>query len=253
MSILDGLRDESGRPLSVSELVSRRRLNRQSWDRLSPDRIAAALGTLPVSTPTVARSRSTVWVPKRTPGASSPLHARLRPGASDEPVHVLSQLLVPAPAPSGTGRHRGEDEPLDGWVLPRAASEPRRHALAPKHASGHAAHALSVEWRKRGVSSASVVPPSGRHRRPAGPKRAILSAPAVLFGVVADSRRFLVVGVVALVVAVAMMFGAHLASARSSSQTQLVATTVQSQAGGPARESAAVSNVSRTQPLPSAR
>ena len=255
MSILDGLRNESGRQLSVSALVSRRRLNRQSWDRLPPDRIAAALGTLPVSTPEVARSRSTVWVPKRTPGASSPLHERLRPGASDAPAPVLPQLLVPPPAPSGIGRHRGEDEPLDGWVLePRAAYEPPpRPVRTPKHAIGDPAHAVSAEWRLRGVSSVNVAPASGRHRRPTGPKGAILSAPAALFGVVADSRRLVVVGVVTLLVAVAMMFGAHLASARSSGQAQLVATTVQSQAGGPARESGAVLNVSRAQLLPSAR
>jgi len=215
MSILDGLRNESGRQLSVSALVSRRRLNRQSWDRLPPDRIAAALGTLPVSTPEVARSRSTVWVPKRTPGASSPLHERLRPGASDAPAPVLPQLLVPPPAPSGIGRHRGEDEPLDGWVLePRAAAgPPPRHVRTPKHAIGDPAQAGSAERRPRGVSPLNDAPASGRHRSPAPPKGAILSASAVLFGVVADSRRFLVVGVVALV-AVAMMFGAHLASDR---------------------------------------
>jgi hypothetical protein len=38
-------------------------------------------------------------------------------------------------------------------------------------------------------------------------------------------------------VAVAVMFGARLALARSSDQPQLVATTVQSQAAGPAKES----------------
>ena len=93
MSILDGLRNESGRQLSVSALVSRRRLNRRLKDRLPADRIAAALGTLPVSTPEVARSRSTVWVPKRTPGASSPLRERLRLSASDGPAPVLHSLL----------------------------------------------------------------------------------------------------------------------------------------------------------------
>ena len=127
------------------------------------------------------------------------------------------------------------------------------HVRTPKHANDHTAQAGSSERRPRGVSPVDIAPASGRHRSPAPPKRAILSAPAALLGVVADSRRFLVVGVVALVVAVAVMFGAHLALARSSGQPQLVATTVQSQAGGPARESGAVLNVSRAQPQPSAR
>jgi hypothetical protein len=257
MSILDGLRNESGRQLSVSALVSRRRLNRRLKDRLPADRIAAALGTLPASSPKVASSRSTVWVPKPTLGASSLLRERLRLSASDGPAPVLPQPFVSRPAPSETGRHRGEDEPLDGWVpKPRAAAgPPPRHVRTPKHAIGDPAHAGSADRRPRGVSPLNDAPASGRHRSPARPKRAILSAPAALFGVVADSRRFLVVGVVALVVAVALMFGAHLASARSSGQpqTQLVATTVQSQAGGPARESGAVLNDSRTQPRPSAR
>jgi hypothetical protein len=255
MSILDGLRIESGRQLSVSALVSRRRLNRRLKDPLPADRIAAALGTLPVSPPPVVSSRSTVWVPKRTPGASSSLRTRPRLSASDGPAPVLPQLLVPPPTPSGTGRHRGEDEPLDGWVLPRAASEPPpRHVRTPKHAIGDPAHAVSAERRPRGGSPLHDVPASGRHRTQAPPKRAILSAPAALLEVVADSRRFLVVGVVALVMAAAMMFGAHLASARSSSQTQLVATTVQSQADGPARESGpAVPNVSRSQQRLTAR
>jgi len=254
MSILDGLRIESGRQLSVSALVSRRRLNRRLKDPLPADRIAAALGTLPVSTRKVARSRSTIWVPKRTLGASSLVLESPRPSASDGPAPVLPRLFAPAPAPSGTGRHRGEDEPLNGWVLPRAASEPPpRHLRTPKHAIGDRAHAAFTEWRLGGFLSVDAAPASGRHRSPAAPRRAILSAPAALHEVVADARRLLVVGVVALVVAVAVLFGAHLASAWSSGQPQLVATTVRSQAGGPARESGAVLNVSRAQPLLSAR
>jgi len=254
MSILDGLRIESGRQLSVSALVSRRRLNRRLTDPLPADRIAAALGTLPVSTREVARSRSTIWVPRRTLGASSLLRESPRPSASDGPTPVFPRLFVPPPASPGTGRHRGKDQPLDGWVLPRAASElAPRHLRTPKHAIGDPTHAAFTEWRLRGSSSVDVAPTSGRHRSPAAPKRAILSAPAILHDVVADARRLLVVGVVALVVAVAVLFGAHLASAWSSGQPQLVATTVRSQAGGPARESGAVLNVSRAQPLLSAR
>jgi hypothetical protein len=255
MSILDGLRNESGRQLSVSALVSRRRLNRRLKDRLPADRIAAALGTLPASSPTVASSRSTVLVPKRTLGASSLLRERLRLSATDGPAPVLPQPFVSPPSPSGTGRHRGEDEHLDGRVPPprAAAGSIPRHVRTPKHAIDDPAQAGSAEQRPREVSPVNIAPVSGRHRSLAPPKRAILSAPAALLEVVADSRRLFVVGVVALVVAVAVMFGAHLASAWSSGQPQLVATTVQSQAGGPVGESGAVLNVSRAQPLPSAR
>lgn len=241
--------------MSASALVSRRRLNRQSWDRLPPDRIAAALGTLPVSTPEVARSRSTVWVPKRTVGASSPLRERLRERSSDVPASVLPQPVVSPPAHSDTGRHRGADEQLDGWVPQpgAAAGPPPRHVHAPKRPTGDPTPAGSAGRRLRGVSPVRAAPVSGRHRRPAPPKSAILSASAALLGVFAESRRLVVVGVVALIVAAAVMFGARLAMARSSDQPQLVATTVQSQAVGPARESGAVLNVSPAQPRPSAR
>ena len=255
MSILDGLRNERGRQLSASALVSRRRLNRQSKDGLPADRIAAALGTLPVSSPQVAPSRSTVWVPKRTLGASSPLLERLRERSSDVPASVLPQPVVSPPAHSDTGRHRGADEQLDGWVPQpgAAAGPPPRHVHAPKRPIGDPTPAGSAGRRPRGVSPVHLGPASGRHRRPAPPKRAILSAPAALLGVFAESRRLVVVGVVTLMVAVAVMFGARLALARSSDQPQLVATTAQSQAAGPAKESGAVLNVSPAQPRPSAR
>jgi hypothetical protein len=254
MSILEGLRDEWGRQLSASGLVSRRRVNRQLKDRLPADRIAAALGTLPVPSPDVVRSPATVWVPKRTLGASLPLRESLRERASHVPASVLPQPVVPPPAHSDTGRHRGADEQLDGWVPQpgAAAGPPPRHVHAPKRPIGDPTPAGSAGRRPRGVSPVHLGPASGRHRRPAQPKSAILSASAALVGGFADSRRFVVVGVVTLFVAVAVMFGAHLALARSASQPQLVATTVQSQVGGPARESGAVANVSRAQSLPSA-
>jgi hypothetical protein len=253
MSILDGLRNEGGRQLSASGLVPRRRVNRQLKDRLPADRIAAALGTLPVPSPDVVRSPATVWVPKRTLGASTPLRESLRERASHVPASVLPQPVVPPPAHSEAGRHRGADEQLDGWVPQpgAAAGPPPRHVHTPKRAIGDPTSAGSAG--RMGVSPVHAAPGSGRHRRPDPSKNAIRSASAALLGGFAESRRLVVVGVVTLLVAVAVMFGARLVLARSSDLPQLVATTAQSQADGPAMQSGAVPSVSRAQSLPSAR
>lgn len=66
---------------------------------------------------------------------------------------------------------------------------------------------------------------NGRHRRSTPSHRQVPSAPRGSLGIQAHFRVIVAVGVVALVIAVAMMFGVRVVVSRSSAQTQLVATT----------------------------
>ncbi len=72
---------------------------------------------------------------------------------------------------------------------------------------------------------------NGRHRRPAPSHRRAPTSPRGSLGIQAHLRLIVAVGVVALVIAVAMMFGVRVVVSRSSAQTQLVATTTQPASG----------------------
>jgi competence protein ComEA len=65
-----------------------------------------------------------------------------------------------------------------------------------------------------------AVQESGRHRRPAPPKPAILTVPVGLRGVRARPRRLAVLGVLLLLVVAAIVLGVRVAWARSSAQPQ---------------------------------
>lgn len=257
VSILDGLRKERGRKSSTSAAVSRRRVMRPSKNRLPADRIAAALGTQVVVPPQSAPPPPKVWVPEPALGAET------RPD---------------------TGRHRGADAHLGHWVAPPAtAAGLPRHArvagstseeIAPV-ASSRPMPLPSVRGRKDSSRRASVgrasvrnasgrnapvreVPTtvdaaSGRHRQPASSKRATLATHRGSLGVQAHVRLFVVVGIVALVVAVAMIFGVRVVVSRSSAQTQLVATTTQNQVSGADAKTVAVPRAVPAKPHTSAR
>ena len=79
---------------------------------------------------------------------------------------------------------------------------------------------------------APVIPDSGRHRRPAPPKPAILTVPVALRGVRARPRRVAVLGVLVLLVAAAVVLGVRVAWARSSAQPQPVAAAAHGPPGG---------------------
>ena len=87
------------------------------------------------------------------------------------------------------------------------------------------------------VASAPAIPApaildSGRHRRPAPPKPAILTVPVALRGVRARPRRLAVLGVLAVLVAAAVVLGVRVAWARSSAQPQPVAAAAHGPPGG---------------------
>ena len=87
------------------------------------------------------------------------------------------------------------------------------------------------------VASAPAIPApaildSGRHRRPAPPKPAILTVPVALRGVRARPRQLAVLGVLVLLMAAAVVLGVRVAWARSSSQPQPVAAAAHGPPGG---------------------
>ena len=209
LSILDGLRKERGRQSSTSAAFSRRRHKRLSKSRLPAARIAAALGTQPVVPLERASSPPRVWVPKRTVGAE---------------------------AQPDTGRHRGHDTSVGhGVAPPDTAGGLPRHARVPRSTTNEIMPVVPARQRRRGmvpapnarvrVAPAPVDATSGRHRPPVPSKRRILSAHRGSLRAQAHLRLLVAVGVVALVIVVAMMFGVRVVVLRSSAQTQLVATT----------------------------
>ena len=237
LSILDGLRKERGRQSSTSAAFSRRRHKRLSKSRLPAARIAAALGTQPVVPLEKPSSPPHVWVPKRTVGAE---------------------------AQPDTGRHRGPDTSVGHRVAPpdTAGGSPR-HARVSRSTTGEIMPVVPVRQRRTGVAPAPnarvrVAPApvdaaSGRHRPPTPSKRRILAAPRGSLGIQAHLRLFVAVGVVALVIVVAMMFGVRVVVSRSSAQTQLVATTPHNLVGSAAAKSLAVPRDVMAKPHASAR
>ena len=240
MSLLDGLRKGRGRQLSGSGAAPRRRLSsRRSNPRLSADRIAAALGTLPIAPSVEVRSQRAVRVESRASGVVRAPQVRMRGGAPDQPTPVVLPPVVPprvvarsaASVPlAADGRHRGAAEQLAVFPPPPAsAATPPRHGRVPGNGPGETGR----------VGSAHRKPPrppeGGRHRRSGPPKRVIAILPAALLAVGAKSHRLVVLGVVVLLVAVALVFGVRVALARPSAQPDLVATTAQGQLGGEVR------------------
>ncbi len=232
MSLLEGLRNGRGRQLTASGPLPRRFLRSRSAGRLSPDRIAAALGTPPAAIPEGVLSRSA--------GRPEPV-VQLR--VVEPPLVPL--FVVPPPAlslPDGpdTGRHRGRAEQLVGWIpQPPASADRRRHGRAP----GTPPESLFVGMAQGQLTpevSVHVATESGRHRRPAPPKRAVFTVPAALLGAGARSQRLVVVGVVVLLMAMAAMLGVRAALSRPLAHPELVATTAQGQLGGQTLESGAV-------------
>lgn len=232
MSLLESLRNGRGSQLTASGASSRRFLRSRSADRLSPDRIAAALGTPPAAQPAEVLSRSA-----GKPEPVVPLRV--------VPPPVVPLFVVPPPAVAlsdrpDTGRHRGRAEQLVGWVpQPPAAADRRRHGRAPGTPSESVFVGMAQRQQAREVA-VHVVPESGRHRRPAPPKRTMFSVPAAVLGTGARSQRLVVVGVVVLLMAMAAMLGVRAALERPLAHPELVATTAQSQLGGQTLESGAV-------------
>ena len=219
VSILDGLRKEQGRQ-STSAAASRRRVVRPAKNRLSADRIAAALGTTPVVPLAKAPSPPKIWVPKRTLEEAQP----------------------------DTGRHRGPDAARERWAAaPTTGEDLPRHALLQGSTIAETVSPVSAPRRRRPLSPARdarvlevpapVDASNGRHRRPAPSHRRAPTAPRGSLGIQAHLRLIVVVGVVALVIAVAMMFGVRVVVSRSSAQTQLVATTTQQLVAAPTSKS----------------
>ena len=237
LSILDGLPKGRGRQSSTSAAFSRRSHRRLSKKRLPADRIAAALGTQPVVPLEKASSPPRVWVPKRT---------------------------VAIEAQPDTGRHRGPDTSAGHWVAPPdTAGGLPRHARVPRSITGEIMPVVPVRQRRTGVAPAPnarvrVAPgpvdaASGRHRSPAPSKRRILATHRGSLAIQAHLRLFVAVGVVALVIVVAMMFGVRVVVSRSSAQTQLVATTTHDLVGSAAAKSLAVPRDVMTKPHATAR
>jgi hypothetical protein len=221
VSILDGLRKERGRQSSTSASIPRPRVKRPSRNRLPADRIAAALGTTPIVPLAKASSTPQTRVPKRA---------------------------VEAEAQPDTGRHRGPDAPREHWVAaPTTAEGLPRHAILQGSTFGETVSPASAPRRRRPLSPerdarvrevpAPVDASNGRHRRPAPSHRRAPSAPRGSLGIQAHFRLIVVVGVVALVIAVAMMFGVRVVVSRSSAQSQLVATTTHQLVAAPAAKS----------------
>lgn len=234
VSILDGLRGERGR--QSPNPAARRRVKRALKGRLPADRIAAALGTQPVVPLQKASSPPKVWVPKRT----------LKPGP-----------------PLESGRHRGTDTPSEHWVSPPAtAAGLPRHARIPLSSPRETAPADSVPREPlpvvpRRSTQVRVVPAavdaaSGRHRRPDQSKTGISGMPATSRAIQAHFRLLVMMGVLALVVAVAMMFGVRVVVSRSSAETQLATTTTTDLVSGMAVSTGAPPTLATTKaPAPS--
>lgn len=236
MSLIDDLRKGRGRQLSGSVSAQRRRLSLRSNPRLPADRIAAALGTLPIAPSVEARSQSTSRVEKRASGVRAP-KVRTMVGAPDGPAPVVVPPVVQrrgvarssaSASLASDGRHRAAGEQLAGWPPPPAsAAAPPRHGRDQGNAPGETGPVGSAHRRPQ-----PGPPESGRHRRTAPPKRAMVIMPTALLAAGAKSHRLVVLGVVVLLVAVALVFGVRVAMARPSAQPELVATTAQGQPGG---------------------
>lgn len=224
--------------MSRSGAGQRRGLSLRSNPRLPADRIAAALGTLPIAPSVESRSQSRSRVDKRASGVRAP-QVRVRVGAPDGPAHVVLPPVLPPPGVSRSqatapmasdGGHRGTAEQVAGRP-PRLASatDTPRHGRVARSAPGKTG-SVGAAHRKPPAGP----PEGGRHRRTAPPERAMVSLPAALLRAGAKSHRLLVLGVVVLVVAVVVVFGVRVALARPSAQDDLVATTAQGQRGGEA-------------------
>ena len=207
MSLLDGMRKARGRQLSASGAAPRRRIARRSNNRLPADRIAAALGTLPIAPPAASPSRS----------------------ARGKQPSVSGSTFSP-PVVAESGRHRGAAEQLGGWYPP-APTDPRppRHEHAPGNALGEFSRVGSGRASSARVVPAPVVPVGGRHRRTTSTKGAMSVG---LLAAGAKSHRLMVLGVLVILVAVAVAFGVRAALAPPVAQPELVATTAQGQLDG---------------------
>ena len=229
MSLFDGMRKARGRQLSASGAAPRRRIARRSSSRLPADRIAAALGTLPVAPPAAAPSRSARRIPKRTSGGQVP-QVRTRGGAPAEQVPFGSPSVGSSPVGPDSGRHRGIAERLaGGGPPPRSVAGQPRHGRASGNELGEFSRVGSRGARSAPVVPAPVVPVPvvpvrGRHRRTASHQQA--KSVSLLAGG-AKSHRLVVLGVLVLLVAVAVVFGVRVALAPPLAQPQLVATTAQ--------------------------
>ena len=133
---------------------------------------------------------------------------------------------LPVPSPRAfpdNGRHRGTAEQFEDWdPQVTSAVRPPRHAREPENAFGQtvprSAHEVPLP-----LVMVPVPAEGGRHRRPAPPKRRILTVVAALREADATSRRLVVAGVLVLLVTFGVVFGLHLASVRSAGQHQPVA------------------------------
>lgn len=201
--------------MPASAAAPRRRITMRSNNRLPADRIAAALGTLPIAPPAEVPSRSTI---RRHQSVSGP---------SSSP-----------PAVAESGRHRGAAEQM-GELFPPAPADPgpRRHERAPREALGEFSRVGSSRARSASAAPAPVAPVGGRHRRTT-PTKGAMSVGLLAAG--AKSHRLMVLGVLVILVAVAVAFGVRAALAPPVAQPELVATTAQGQFGVPSRESGAV-------------
>lgn len=239
MSLFDGMRKARGRQLSASGAAPRRRIAPRSSSRLPADRIAAALGTLPVAPPAATPSRSARRIPKRTSGSQVP-QVRTRGGAPAGQVPFGSPSVGSSPVGPDSGRHRGSAERLaGGGPPPRSVAGQPRHGRASGNELGEFSRVGSRGARSAPVVPAPVVPAPvipapvvpapvvpvrGRHRRTASHQQA--KSVSLLAGG-AKSHRLVVLGVLVLLVAVAVVFGVRVALAPPLAQPQLVATTAQ--------------------------
>ena len=222
MSLLDGMRKARGRQQSASGASPRLRRSLRSNNRLPADRIAAALGTLPVAPTAGSPSRSARRIPNQ--------------------LSVSGTTFSP-PVVAESGRHRGGAEQLDEWFPPPPADPvSSRHGRASGNELGEFSRVGSRRAKPVIVVPVPVVPEGGRHRRTAPPKRAILTVPVALMAAGAKSRRMVALGVLVLLVAVAVAFGVRAALAPPVAQPELIATTTQGQLEG---ESGAVQLPSR--------
>ena len=151
----------------------------------------------------------------------------LRPSKNRLPAdRIAAALGTTRVAPPGPPRHsRVPGSPIDETVPPVSAQR-RRRPLKPERSP------------RAPVVPAPVDVANGRHRRPAPSHRRAPSAPRGSLGIQAHLRLFVAVGVVALVIAVAMMIGVRVVVSRSSAQTQLVATTTHQPVAAPTAKAA---------------
>jgi len=227
MSLLGGLKSGLGHG-SASRTVPRRRQQPQTADRLAIDRLAAALATLPSASPAPASSHMAGLSRQRASEAQPDFHARHRGSAIGvyapvvpEPVvsPVVSALVVSSPAVLDTGRHRLTAEQLAAWVpQPTPTTRPPRHSRGEESVLGETVPVVSMP----------VVLDGGRHRSPAQ-KSASYSRPGRV-GV--KSLRLVLLGILVFLVAVAVVFGAHVVLEGTSAQPQPVAAATHSQFGG---------------------